>query len=82
MTNQQDGVPVLGAFPLLPKTFYSVELMAEHYVPEMDATFYFPLEEDVRHDEGTGWTWVYGRQESFHMIKTPEETVLRSQVDL
>jgi hypothetical protein len=82
MTNLQDGVPVLGEFPLLPNTFYSVELAAEHFVPEKNATFVFPLEEDIRYDEGYGWSWVYNRQESFHVVKTPTKSVLQTQNDL
>ncbi|RKU40373.1 hypothetical protein DL546_003103 [Coniochaeta pulveracea] len=82
MTNLQDGVPVVGQFPLLPNTFYSVELFAEHFVPEKNATFVFPLEEDVWYDEGYGWSWVYQRQERFHVIKSPKKSVLQTQYDL
>jgi hypothetical protein len=69
MTNLQEGVPVLGDFPLLPNTFYSIELMAEHFIPERNATVMFPLEEDVRFDDGGEWSWVYRRQEQFHLVK-------------
>jgi hypothetical protein len=82
MTNLQEGVPVMGDLPLLPNTFYSIELMAEHFVPEHNASFMFPLEEDVWFDEGVGWNWVYRRQESFHLVKTPKKTSLQLQDDL
>ncbi|KAH7309557.1 putative lipoprotein [Stachybotrys elegans] len=72
MTNLQDHVPVLGDLPLLSDTWYSVELYAEHAVPEFGgATVPFALEEDVYWDASTQtFEWLYARQDEFHLITT------------
>ena len=72
MTNLQEGVPVLGELPLLKNTYYSIELYAEHYVPEKNQTLKFLQEEDVYWDDETEtWEWVYGRQEKLLLVRTP-----------
>lgn len=74
MINLQDGVPVLGELPLLKDTYYSIELYAEHFVPERNQTLQFAQEEDVYWDAETeSWEWVYGRQEEFLLVRTPAE---------
>ena len=62
---------MLGDLPLLGEGYYSVELYAEHFVPEVGETVNFYLEEDVYYDaeEGT-WEWVRGRQEEFWVIRS------------
>lgn len=75
-------MPVTGDLPLIPNTFYSVELAVWHFVPERNATLIFPLEEDVRFDDDRGFNWVYGRQTKFHVVKTPKTTSLQGQGDL
>lgn len=73
MTNLQDGVPVLGELPLLKDTYYSIELYAEHFVPELMQTLNFYQEEDVFwNGTGKSWDWVYGRQDEFILIDYPE----------
>lgn len=80
MTNLQNGVPVLGNLSLLKDTYYSVELYAKTWVEECNASMPFFLEEDVYWDADTNrFEWVYGRQERFHIIRTPQKSLLTSQ---
>lgn len=75
MTNLQDEVPVLGDLPLMANMYYSVELLAEVYVEEYNATMVFPLEEDIYWDPTTStWEWVYGRQAQFHLVLPENES--------
>jgi hypothetical protein len=61
-------VPVLGDLPLLPNTYYSLELYAEHFVEEKNATYNFMQEEDLYWDQSTQmWEYVWARQERFHL---------------
>ncbi len=82
MTNLQDGVPILGDLPLLHNTYYSIELLVNHFVPEWNVSVSFPLEEDVVWDsEGMGWKWAFARQERFHLVKSALSAPLASRGD-
>ncbi|EPQ59127.1 hypothetical protein GLOTRDRAFT_33917 [Gloeophyllum trabeum ATCC 11539] len=68
-TNLPEYVPVLGELPILPNTWYSIELYAYHLVPERNETLRFRLEETVHWvDDQVGWKFVHGRQEALHLI--------------
>ncbi|KAI0775353.1 hypothetical protein BC629DRAFT_1582973 [Irpex lacteus] len=68
-TNLPEHVPILGELPILPNTYYSIELYAYHFVPERNETLRFRVEENAHwvNDE-RGWEFVYGRQERFHLV--------------
>lgn len=86
MTNLQDSVPVLGDLPLLKNTYYSIELYAEHYIPEKNKTVIFPQEEDVYWSEETqSWEWVYGRQTKYLFVQAARDAATQpepSQLEL
>jgi hypothetical protein len=79
MTNLQSGVPFLGELPLLSHTYYSIELYAEHFVEEYNATMNFYQEEDVYWKETKDgkdvWEWVWARQDKFHLIETSTKDI-------
>lgn len=83
MTNLQDEVPALGDLPLLKDTYYSIELLAQHYIPEKNMTVNFPLEEDVYWREETqSWEWVYGRQSEYLVVDAHHITTSQAQPEL
>ena len=59
----------MGELPILPNTYYSIELYAYSFVPERNETLRFRVEENVHWDDASqGWKVVYGRQESYHLV--------------
>lgn len=83
MTNLQEQVPALGDLPLLKNTYYSIELLAQHYIPEKNMTVNFPLEEDVYWREETqSWEWVYGRQSKYLVVGAPHGPTSQAQPEL
>lgn len=83
MTNLQEFVPGLGEAYLGQRTWHSVELFVEHFVPELGETLNFPLEEDVAWDKETEtFEWVYGRQEKFHFVHPAVDQLPPSTEDL
>lgn len=76
-TNLPKYVPVLGDLPILPKTYYSIELFAYHFVEERNATLRFLQEENVAWSEKSQrWEFVRGRQERFHLIGNERKQVI------
>ncbi|KAL0949277.1 hypothetical protein HGRIS_009355 [Hohenbuehelia grisea] len=68
-TNLPEFVPILGELQILPKTYYSIELYAYHFVPERNETLRFRLEENAYWAKETEkWEFVRGRQERLHLI--------------
>lgn len=68
-TNLPEYVPVLGDLSILPKTYYSIELYAYHFVPERNQTLRFRQEENAYWVAETGtWEFVRGRQERYHLV--------------
>ncbi|KXN87975.1 hypothetical protein AN958_07985 [Leucoagaricus sp. SymC.cos] len=67
--NLPEFVPVIGELPLLPKTYYSIELYAYHLVEERNETIRFRVEENAHWDtDRQSWVFVRGRQERYHLI--------------
>lgn len=64
-----DFVPIIGELPILPNTWYSIELYAYHFVEERNETIRFRVEENAYWSEETrSWQFVKGRQEKYHLI--------------
>ena len=65
----QEGVPVRGESLMLPNVWHSIELQATTKVPEWDEqAVSCRQEEEAYLDEHGDRHWVYGRQDSFHIV--------------
>jgi len=68
--DRQMGVPGRGDVPLLPNTWYSIELQATTPVPEWDnQPVRSAQEEDVEVGADGTIAWILGRQTEFHIIR-------------
>jgi Xaa-Pro aminopeptidase len=66
----QEGVPGRGDVPVLPGTWYSIELQATSPVPEWDGQrVRIAQEEDVVIDADGTVRWAHGRQTTFHLVR-------------
>ena len=67
--DRQDGVPARGDIPLLPQTWFAIELQTTP-VPEWDGQ---PLrsmqEEDAELTTDGTMRWILGRQTAFHLVR-------------
>jgi hypothetical protein len=68
--DRQEGVPGRGDVPVLPNTWWAIELQATSPVPEWDGQrVRIALEEDAYIDSDGARHWVLSRQEHFHLVR-------------
>jgi len=68
--DRQEGVPGRGDVPLLPATWYSIELQAASSIPEWGGQMVrMELEEDAELTADGAMRWVLRRQERFHLVR-------------
>ncbi|HYM04503.1 MAG TPA: hypothetical protein VET85_16230, partial [Stellaceae bacterium] len=68
--DHQEGVPGRGAVPIIPNSWFSIELSAASKVPEWGGhEVTMSLEEDAALDASGARSWVLSRQEKFHLIR-------------
>jgi hypothetical protein len=68
--DRQEGVPGRGDVPLLPSTWFSIELQATAPVPEWNGqALRSAQEEDVAVDEKGRVAWVLERQTRYHLVR-------------
>ena len=68
--DRQQGVPGRGDVPILPSTWFSIELEARTAVPEWDGQeVRSAQEEDVAVDESGAVAWVLERQTKYHLVR-------------
>jgi Xaa-Pro aminopeptidase len=68
--DRQTGVPGRGDVPLIPSTWYSIELQAGAKVPEWNnQVVRSPQEEDVAIGQDGSVRWILERQTEFHLVR-------------
>ena len=68
--DRQTGVPDRGDVPIIPNTWYSIELQAGSRVPEWDdQVVRSAQEEDVVIGSDGSVAWILSRQTKFHLIR-------------
>lgn len=68
--DRQQGVPGRGDVPLLPETWFSIELSAKTPVPEWGGQLLqVGLEEDAVLDAQGKMSWVLKRQSDYHLVR-------------
>ena len=66
----QEGVPGRGDVPLIPGSWFSIELQATTPIPEWGGQkLEVALEEDAMLDEQGKMSWILKRQTEFHLVK-------------
>jgi Xaa-Pro aminopeptidase len=68
--DRQQGVPGRGDVPIVPNSWFAIELAASAPVPEWDnQELWVGQEEDAVIDEQGNISWVLKRQTEFHLVK-------------
>lgn len=68
--DRQEGVPALGDLPVLPDTWFSIELGIRFALPEWGGRELFVgMEEEAQIDAAGKVRWTLPRQESYHLIR-------------
>lgn len=68
--DRQNGVPGRGDVPLLPETWFSIELSARVPVPEWGGKeLWVGQEEDAALDASGRMSWILRRQTAYHLVK-------------
>lgn len=68
--DRQEPIPGRGEVPVLPNSWYSIELQATTPIPEWDGQrVQSAQEEDVTIDEKGNVSWVLERQTGYHIVR-------------
>ncbi|MBI3697679.1 MAG: M24 family metallopeptidase, partial [Acidobacteria bacterium] len=68
--DRQEAIPGRGDVPIIPNSWFSIELNAATKAPEWDGQeVTVSLEEDAAVDGSGNRNWILNRQEKFHLIR-------------